>query len=524
MYRCINMGKISIAIISNIILEPQCKQFINIYFGNNTEVFYIKYGEHNENEYKRKLTQSDFIVVWLNFEELFPDVFNNIDSSKITKQQVNDKVVGLCVKLFADITQYVNAHTLWILFEDLYIQTNFNIGYRYDNLIDQINTNFMELLSDKVSFVDIKRIIAEVGILNAYDAKGKYRWNAPYSKSLIEVVIKAIHKQYIIENGITKKCIVLDCDNVLWGGILSEDGIDNLYIGASGLGRSYQDFQRYLLFLYHHGVILTVCSKNELPDIMYMFNEHDEMILKEEHIAYFRANWENKADNIREIAHVLNIELDSMVFIDDSDFEIQSVKQILPEVTAVKYERDTIYNKLSFFNLRGNVNIEKIILRNRTYKTNEQRNQLKANSISFEQYLCELEMKVNIHLTSPVEYARIAELTQRTNKCTNGIRYTVAELKRRNDLDDVILYSVSVKDCFSDLGLVGALEIEGDTLTLFSLSCRALGREIESKMLEFIVSKHNIAYIKFNDTGKNGVLKTILTEMFSKTIIITEKQ
>ena len=146
----------------------------------------------------------------------------------------------------------------------------------------------------------------------------------------MEAAVKEIQKQYFIEQGITKKCLVLDCDNVLWGGILSEDGIENIKLGGSGFGRTYQDFQRFVLSLYYHGVILAVCSKNDLPDVMNMFHEHSEMILKEEHIACFQVNWENKPDNIRRIAETLNIGLDSMVFLDDSPVEIEAVKSILP--------------------------------------------------------------------------------------------------------------------------------------------------------------------------------------------------
>lgn len=286
------------------------------------------------------------------------------------------------------------------------------------------------------------------------------------------------------------------------------------------MGRSYQDFQRYLLFLYNYGVILTVCSKNDMPDVMRMFREHSEMILKEEHIACFQVNWNNKADNILRIAEILNIGLDSLVFIDDSDFEIESVKQLLPKVIAIKYERDTIYSQLSCFNLKSDVDVENIQQRNNTFKTNEQRVKLKDNSKSFEDYLNTLDMKIDIHSALPIEYARIAELTQRTNKCTNGKRYSVAEIKEVASSDDVKLYSVSVLDRFSNLGLVGAFEVEGETLTLFSLSCRALGREVENKMLEFIADKHKIESIEFKSTDKNETIKSLLAEAFPNATIL----
>ena len=130
------------------------------------------------------------------------------------------------------------------------------------------------------------------------------------------------------------------------------------------------------------------------------------------------------------------------------------------------------------------------------------------------EYIAALELKVEIHEAHPIEFNRISELTQRTNKCTNGKRYTVFEIKERVKSKAVKLYSVSVADRFSDLGLVGAIEVDCDTLTLFSLSCRALGREVEKRMIEFIFVKHQINNIVFESTGKNTNFKEILENGF----------
>ena len=122
---------------------------------------------------------------------------------------------------------------------------------------------------------------------------------------------------------------------------------------------------------------------------------------------------------------------------------------------------------------------------------------------------------MDIHLAKPTEYARISELTQRTNKCTNGVRYTVPEIKNKVISNELMLYSVSLKDRFSDLGIVGALGINGDVLILFSLSCRALGRDVDKKMAEFTFDKYQIKEILFKSTGKNEEVKTLLLEFLS---------
>ena len=474
---------IHIAVISNIVLEPYFEPMLkSCFYESRLIIHLIPYVEYEDEANQKLLAEADWMIVWLNFEKLFPDILSHIDLSAMSQQRAIDEVVALCEKLLADILTYTTAHILWFSFEDYYRESVVTLGYIYNELFDKINANLSKLLYDKATFIDLKHLIAEVGISNTYNLKEKYRWTAPYSKALIEALVNEIHKQYLIENGITKKCLILDCDNVLWGGILSENGIENLKLGGSAFGLTYQNFQRFVLSLYYHGVILAVCSKNDLADVMTMFREHSEMVLKEEHIACFQVNWEDKPANIKKISEKLNIGLDSIVFVDDSPIEIEAVKMMLPEVTAALYKHDMVYEQFSCFNLKNNINRTDIIKRNETYHTNQSRKALKSQYDSYADYINALEIKMDIHEATPIEFSRISELTQRTNKCTNGKRYTVAEINERIAFYEVKLYSLSVCDRFSDLGLVGALEVEADTLTLFSLSCRALGRMVEEKM------------------------------------------
>lgn len=509
--------RLHIAVISNIIFEPHFLPLTKQCFGENTAVFPIPFGEHTEVEYKTRVTSADLIVVWLNIETLLPGQFYSL------AEQDLDETIALCKKLYADLTSISHVKILWFLFEDYELPLSATVGHVYHDFTDKLNVTLKDSLSDQVSFIDLKYLIAKLGVPNTYDRKGKYRWNAPYSKTLVETAVKEIHKQYLIEKGITKKCLVLDCDNVLWGGILSEDGIENLKLSGSGLGRVYQDFQRFVLSLYYHGVILAVCSKNDLSDVLTIFRDHSEMVLGEEHIACFQVNWEDKPSNIKKITEKLNISLDSMVFVDDSPIEIEAVKAMLPEVTTILFKRDMDYEQFSCFNLKSNVSIADIDKRNETYRTNKFREELKAKYTDYADYIAALKIKMDIHEAAPIEFSRISELTQRTNKCTNGRRYTVAEIKEHITSDDVKLYSVSVSDRFSDLGLVGAIEVEGDALTLFSLSCRALGREVEQKMIDFISDQYQIQKIEFKLTGKNTALKTLLEKTFPYATIVNRE-
>lgn len=502
-----NSSMVNIIVITNITLEPFFGMYLKDFFekeGFSARLNSIPFNEYLLRGNSEKIINADHIIVWLNIDCIYPNLVNDLISEKVSTEYIERDIQNKVEGLRAFLKQKSRAPVLWIGTEDYcYYSYTYYLGYSLINrgFIDRINIALNESFEENDTYVDIKTIIAKLGIDRAYDNNSKYRWNTPYSRELLNEVANEVYKQYLIRCGITKKCVALDCDNVLWGGILSEDGIEGIQLGSSGLGRPYQDFGRFMLNLYYHGVIIAICSKNDKSDVLRVFREHDEMILKEKHIACFCVNWNNKADNIKAIAESLNIGLDSIVFIDDSDFEVQAVKALLPEVTTIKYERDNVYKQLSCFNLKSNVNIDKVQQRSLTYQTNELRRNLKSAKSSFKEYLNALEMKVDVHEALPIELARIAELTQRTNKCTNGRRYTVQQLKEMLE-KGYLLYSVDLSDKFSDLGLVGAIGIEGSTLDLFSLSCRALGRNVEEIMIDFIREK-NVKKIYYDLTSQN---------------------
>ena len=509
----------NIVVISNITLEPLFSDSLKRIFGKegiNVNVNFIAYNEALSEESSTNYIDADKIIVWLSMDCFYPNLLNDLIGGKICFETIEQDIQNKFLNIHLDIKQKTRTPVLWIGVEDYcYYSYKYAFGYAlaytYKRLIDCINLKLIQILDDNDDYVDLKTVIAQTGTENAFDNKNKYRWNAPYSRKVIEEIAHEVHKQYLIRNGITKKCLVLDCDNVLWGGILSEDGIEHIQLSSSGLGRPFHDFQRFILNLYYHGVIIELCSRNDKSEVLRMFKEHDEMLLKEEHIACFCVNWDNKTDNIQRISATLNIGLDSMVFIDDSDFEIQAVKKLLPQVVAIKYDRDLIYEQLSCFNLKSNVDVESVQQRNLTYQTNEFRRALKLKASSFDDYLISLEMKVDIHKATQADLSRIAELSQRTNKCTNGKRYTVEQLVEKLE-NGYMLYSVAVSDKFSSLGLVGAIGIEKNKLDLFALSCRALGRNVEEVMIDFINDK-NVHQIYYELSARNHDLFVKLNKL-----------
>lgn len=494
---------IRIAIITNITLEPYFSSFIIASFSeSNISVNLTQIQLDEVFQSYKILSIADLIVVIIDYQSRYGD--NCSDKTTVIMDVKH---------LYDEIRVTSKAHIIWFGFNKYSFHSKNYLGHIYQNYIDGINDEMSQHLYSSDTFIDFNYLIAEIGVMASFDIKNKYRWNSPYSKELTNEICKEIYKQHLIHYGITKKCLVLDCDNVLWGGVVSEDGISGIRISSSGIGRPYYDFQCFLLELYYHGIILAICSKNDHSDIIKVFNEHSGMVLHEEHIAYFQVNWDNKSANIAKISEALNIGLDSIVFVDDSDFEVEAVKELLPQVIAIKYDRYSIYEQLACFNLKSDIDLSTISERNNTYKTNVLRSNLKENYTSFDDYLESLNMKVDIHKSLKSELSRISELSQRTNKCTNGKRYTLEQLKVLYLDDSYNLYSVYLSDKFSDLGLIGALGIVDGTIDLFSLSCRALGRNIEDIMIEFIINER-VSGFHFSSTYKNKSLEAKLTEHF----------
>lgn len=518
------MEKLTIGIITNIVFETYTYK-VKKYFresGYDIDILSIPFETLFLDDVRNKLYKPDILVLLLNFEFLFSDFSIDIYRNEEIETDYIRNTIHLYKKVITYLKACSNKRILVVGLEDYYMHTHYVRGAvgTFNLFVDKINQQLLSILDDGMVYIDLKQLIALVGIECAYDIKNKYRWCAPYSNQLVFRLINEIYKQYLVYKGVTPKCLVLDCDNVLWGGILSEDGMEQIQLGNYGRGKAFQDFQRFLVMLYLHGVILAVSSKNDMEDIQEVFRTHSGMVLKEEHIAYFQVNWNSKAESLKKISTFLNIGLEDMVFVDDSRFEIESINILLPQVKTIQYKPDSIYKDLACFNLSNVDNINEIEKRNATYRTNSSREELKKQYEKYQEYLNALNMKVLIKEALPTDLYRIAELTQRTNKCTNGKRFTFDKLKKQ--IEEVTLYSVFVSDKFSDMGLVGAIAVKGEALLLFSLSCRVLGRNIENKMMEFIKGRHSIKKIYFTSTKKNIALQEMFIDNFKESELIED--
>lgn len=290
-----------------------------------------------------------------------------------------------------------------------------------------------------------------------------------------------------------KKCLVLDLDNTLWGGVLGEDGVDGIQIGGDYPGKAFLYFQEALLELSHSGVILTVCSKNNEQDVLEAWDKNPYLLLKRMHFATYRINWDDKATNIKEIAEELNIGLDSLVFVDDSPEERELVKQLLPMVEVPDfpeqpYELPVFFKKLvdDYFKVYSITNEDKE--KTQQYRANASRAQEQRHFTDFTDFLRSLDIQMTIEQANDFNIQRIAQMTQKTNQFNlTTHRYTDADIRQFVN-DGWKIWCLSVSDKFGDNGITGCLMVNGEEIDTLLLSCRILGKGIEFAFVKKVLS------------------------------------
>lgn len=311
-----------------------------------------------------------------------------------------------------------------------------------------------------------------------------------------------------------KKCLVLDLDNTLWGGVLGEDGISGIKIGGDYPGKAFQFFQESLLQLSKSGVILAICSKNNEADVMEVWEKNPFIVLKKEHFATYRINWADKATNITEIAKELNLGLDSFVFIDDNPTERELIKRVLPMVTvpefpAQPYELPLFFKTVvdDYFKVYSITDEDK--RKTEQYKANAARVQAQNSFVDFNSFLESLDIHITIEAANEFNIPRIAQMTQKTNQFNlTTKRYTDSDVKSFV-ASGWRIWCISVADRFGDNGITGCIFVNKNMIDTFLLSCRILGKGIEIAFLKSVLAilkGCGVDYIqaKYIPTQKNG--------------------
>ena len=367
-------------------------------------------------------------------------------------------------------------------------------------IFSEINMRLAELIRVRfhnVFVVDEQRVQARIGTADATDPRlwltARIGWSDAASAALAREYLR-----YLIPyRGLSRKCIVLDLDNTLWGGVIGEDGLGGIQLGSDAPGNAFVALQEELLRLWRRGILLAIVSKNNQEDALAAFDSHPSMVLKLSHFSAYRINWNPKADNIRAIAQELNIGLDSMVFLDDNPVERAAVRAELPHVMTPELPTDPAYYRAALLDLSVFDSLaltQEDLTRNKLYADQRARQafeQKHQSNGSLTDFLVDLQMVVKIAPLNDVTLARVAQLTGKTNQFNlTTRRYSEAQLLNLM-AQKWEIFTASVSDRFGDNGIVSVAIVRPVAATTWEidtllLSCRVMGRGVETAMLASI--------------------------------------
>lgn len=297
--------------------------------------------------------------------------------------------------------------------------------------------------------------------------------------------------------GLQVKCVVLDLDNTLWGGVLGEDGTAGLQLGPTWPGSAYRDFQAYLAGLHAAGFVLALASKNNLDDVGAVLRDHPQMLLRERHFAAIRANWNEKAENIREISEEIGLSLDQMLFIDDNPLEIAKIRAALPQVACHQVSVPPLDFRRRLAALRCFDRLE-VTTEDRErgdyYVRERERRELRRRAPSLEEFYASLEQRLTIRENHTPHVARMAQLSRRTNQFNmTTLRLSEDDVARLITDSHHLLVTGELSDRLGDSGVVAMVQVLCGTETWhienFLMSCRVLGRGAEEALVDHVAGR-----------------------------------
>ena len=393
----------------------------------------------------------------------------------------------------------------------------------------KINYGLTQLAQEhkQVFIADIAAQASYVGYANAHDPRLYVTSKVAFALEFLPLVAKAVTDIVKAVSGSFKKCLILDLDNTVWGGVVGDDGMEGIQIGELGMGHAFDALQEWAKELKQRGIILAVCSKNEEETAKKPFRDHPDMTLGLDDIAVFVANWNNKADNIKTIQATLNIGFDSMVFVDDNPFERNLVREHLPAVVVPELPEDpSLYvsylRSLNLFETASHS--EEDLERTKQYQQEIARTDLQKSFTNIDDYLKSLEMVSVVKEFDDFNTPRVAQLTQRSNQFNlRTVRYTEADVKTMSQSSEFITLSFNLQDKFGDHGLIALLILKRQPdktafIDTWIMSCRVLKRGMEEFTVNQMVKRAREAGIErligeYLPTSKNAMVKELYPQM-----------
>lgn len=442
----------------------------------------------------------DIAIIWTQPESIVNSYSELLNNSVLNENLLIEEVDQFINSIF-NIAEKVNTVFIPLWNKPLHLRGSGLLSFKegFDYALLKMNERLVTRLakSNTVYVLNTFRWINTIGA-TVFNPKSWYIGKIPYSNNFFIEAVKDIKASLIAIYGKSKKVILVDLDDTLWGGIVGDDGWQNLNLGGhDSMGEAYLDFQKGLKYLKNRGIILGIVSKNEEKIALEAINSHPEMVLKKSDFSAFRINWKDKANNILEIANDLNIGLESIVFIDDNPFERALVRDALPEVFVPEWPKNPMLYvssllSMSCFDVAYLSNED--MVRSQMYKVEEKRRELKTKMTSIDDWINSLEMKIYIDKVGLSNIVRVGQLFNKTNQMNLSTRrMSESALNSLCEQANNSFFCIKVEDKFGDYGLTGIIGLHTNENTLFItdfiLSCRVMGRRVEETMLNFIISK-----------------------------------
>ena len=467
-----------------------CKIYEGEYNGINMDVF-----DPDSAIYR---FHPDYIIILPFYTDInnLPPLLADDESIK----QCADSTICYYTNIWNQLSAIENVHILQGNFVIPSIRVLGNLeyseSYSTGSFLKKINEILIKEKSANVMIVDLDALSDNIGKYNWFDYPSYFLNKAAVRLEYMPEYVMSFVRQIKALRGSMRKCLVLDLDNTLWGGVVGDEGWQGIEIDPNNaVGEAYRFFQSYCLALRKRGIILAVCSKNDEAIAKEPFEKNENMILRLNDISCFIANWENKADNLRKIAQELNIGIDSLVFFDDNPAEREIVKHFLSEVHVIDVPADPALYVLQMEKEQPFEWLQitrEDLERTDSYRGNKQRLQLQESFVDYSEYLQALDMRGKVAKVQQDEVARFTQLINKSNQFNlRTIRYSEADIQSMlDDRNTCCLYG-KLSDRYSNYGIITCviLHKENDIcfIDTWVMSCRVLKRGVENMMFELIL-------------------------------------
>jgi FkbH-like protein len=446
----------------------------------------------------------DVVILHLDGEDLFAEWLRNPfqgnrERRRESAQQAARDVESWAAAIRAELPRaLIILNTVYLPPVHALTGLEYHSPWGLGDLAAEFNCELGRVVAGKPDLLvnDVAAAMSDLGYRQWFDARLWRLARCRMSNAAMKRLARNLSALVRAWKGQTRKCLALDLDNTLWGGIIGEDGPQGIVLAEEGPGLAFTEFQEELAHLSRKGVILAICSKNNEEDALEAIRSHPSMRLREDSFAARRINWRDKAQNLKELAAELNIGLDSFVFVDDNPAERSLVRMSLPEVHVPEWPEDPGEYKAALLDLAGEYFCRVAVTaedreRNAMYHAERGRVSLAAAAGSLTDYYQSLQMRAQIALADSFSIPRIAQLTQKTNQFNlTTRRYTEADIRAFAGQPDAIVLSLHLQDRFSDQGIVGVMilsERQEDAWSVDTLllSCRVIGRGVENAFVGF---------------------------------------